>query len=85
MDRAAPRRLRVWKQFFRSRPMPELPPSRHYFNVGHTSLNTPDILASLGARELPRSTFLDHVHRAVAATPPIEWTYDENAWHHLGL
>ena len=44
-----------------------------------------DHLASLGARELPRSTFLDHVHRAVAATPPVEWTYDEKAWQHLGL
>jgi glycosyltransferase involved in cell wall biosynthesis len=46
-DRNAGRRLRVWKQFFRSRRIAELPPSRHYFNVGHTSLNTPDILASL--------------------------------------
>ena len=46
-------------------------------NTGH--------LASLGAREVPRSTFLDHVHRAVAATPPVEWTYDEKAWQHLGL
>lgn len=46
-DRNAVRRLRVWKQFFRSRRMAELPPSQHYFNVGHTSLNTPDILSSL--------------------------------------
>jgi leucyl/phenylalanyl-tRNA---protein transferase len=46
-------------------------------NTGH--------LASLGAREVPRSTFLDHVHGAVAAAPPADWTYDENAWHHLGL
>jgi leucyl/phenylalanyl-tRNA--protein transferase len=46
-------------------------------NTGH--------LASLGARELPRATFLDHVHRAVATTDPVEWTYDEKAWHHLGL
>lgn len=46
-DRNATRRLRVWKQFFRSRRMAELPASQHYFNVGHTSLNTPDILSSL--------------------------------------
>jgi len=46
-------------------------------NTGH--------LASLGARELPRSTFLDHVHRAVAAPEPADWTYDGLAWHQLGL
>ena len=46
-------------------------------NTGH--------LASLGAREIPRKAFLDHVQRAVAAPLPAEWTYDENAWHHLGL
>jgi leucyl/phenylalanyl-tRNA---protein transferase len=42
-------------------------------------------LASLGARELPRDAFLAHVQRAVAAPEPVEWTYDETAWHHLGL
>lgn len=46
-------------------------------NTGH--------LASLGARELPRNTFLTHVHQAVAAPQPLDWTYDESAWHHLGL
>ena len=46
-------------------------------NTGH--------LASLGAREVPRSTFLDHVHRAVATPQSVDWTYDETAWHHLGL
>ena len=44
------RRLRVLRQFLRSRPMNETPGGRFYFNVGHTSLNTPDILASLKAR-----------------------------------
>jgi len=67
VDRAAPRRLRVWKQFFRSRPMPELPPSRHYFNVGHTSLNTPDILASLGARGIQSIVLL---HDLIPITHP---------------
>jgi glycosyltransferase involved in cell wall biosynthesis len=44
-------RLRVWRQYFRSRPMPtRLPAAKLYFNVGHTSLNTPDILADLRAR-----------------------------------
>ena len=46
-------------------------------NTGH--------LASLGARELPRGTFLDHVHAAVATPQSVDWTYDETAWHHLGL
>ena len=46
-------------------------------NTGH--------LASLGARELPRNTFLHHVHQAVAEADPAEWTYDEFAWHQLGL
>ncbi len=67
IDRTAPRRLRVWKQFFRSRPMPELPPSRHYFNVGHTSLNTPDILASLTARGIQRIVLL---HDLIPITHP---------------
>lgn len=59
VDRNGPRRLRVWKQFFRSRRMAELPPSQLYFNVGHTSLNTPEILSALSARGI-RSIVLLH-------------------------
>lgn len=44
------RRLRVLRQFLRSRPITDIPAGRAYFNVGHTSLNTPDILASLSER-----------------------------------
>jgi glycosyltransferase involved in cell wall biosynthesis len=47
--------------------MPELPPSRHYFNVGHTSLNTPDILASLGARGIQSVVLL---HDLIPITHP---------------
>ncbi len=37
-------------------------------------------LASLGAREIPRSAFLSHVQQAVRLQPPADWTYDETAW-----
>ncbi|QBX37275.1 glycosyltransferase family 1 protein [Brevundimonas sp. S30B] len=47
---AKPSRLRVVKQYFRSRRRAETPGGDLYFNVGHTSLNTPDILAGLQAR-----------------------------------
>ena len=66
-QKAAPRRLRVWKQFFRSRAMPDLPPSRHYFNVGHTSLNTPDILLSLKTRNIQSVVLL---HDLIPITHP---------------
>lgn len=46
---AKPSRLRVVKQYFRSRRRAETPEGDLYFNVGHTSLNTPDILAGLQA------------------------------------
>lgn len=62
-----PHRLRVWKQFFRSRTMPDLPPSRHYFNVGHTSLNTPEILLSLKARNIQSVVLL---HDLIPITHP---------------
>ena len=45
-----PSRLRVVKQYFRSRRRAETPDGDLYFNVGHTSLNTPDILADLRAK-----------------------------------
>jgi len=37
-------------------------------------------LASLGAREVPRSQFLDHLSRAVATEGARGWTYDESDW-----
>ena len=46
----AKKKTRVWKQYFRSRRIAAPPPAKLYFNVGHTSLNTPDILAGLGAQ-----------------------------------
>ena len=66
-DRNVARRLRVWKQFFRSRQMPQLPPGRHYFNVGHTSLNTPDILSQLSARGVETIVLL---HDLIPITHP---------------
>jgi len=41
-------------------------------NTGH--------LASLGALEISRRQFLDHVASSSAAMAPADWTYDENAW-----
>ena len=41
-------------------------------NTGH--------LASLGAHEISRRQFLDHVSSSSAAMAPADWTYDENAW-----
>lgn len=65
--RTSQRRLRAWRQTLRSRPLPELPPGRHYFNVGHTSLETPHILSSLKARGV-----LSHVliHDLIPITHP---------------
>jgi leucyl/phenylalanyl-tRNA---protein transferase len=37
-------------------------------------------LASLGAREVPRDTFLAHVARALGAEGPRAWAYDEVDW-----
>lgn len=65
--RSRPRQLRVFKQFFRSRRMLELPPSRIYFNVGHTSLNTPGILTSLKAASIPSVVLL---HDLIPITHP---------------
>lgn len=41
-------------------------------NTGH--------LASLGAREISRAAFLEHLAIAVAAEAVAPWTYDEAAW-----
>lgn len=66
-ERRSPRQLRVLKQFFRSRRMLDLPPSRIYFNVGHTSLNTPAILTSLKAASIPSVVLL---HDLIPITHP---------------
>lgn len=63
----AKRQIRVWKQFFRSRSMPELPPGKLYINVGHSSLNTPGILSSLASRDIDRIVFL---HDLIPITHP---------------
>lgn len=44
-------------------------------NTGH--------LASLGAREIPRSDFLAHLAEAVQAPDLAAWTYDEAMWQAL--
>ena len=48
-------------------------------NTGH--------LARLGAHEISRAAFLEHVARTVqepgSASNPAEWTYDEAAWAQL--
>ncbi len=46
-------------------------------NTGH--------LASLGAHEISRAAFLDHVAHAVAEPAPRVWTYDESAWALLAV
>lgn len=66
-ERSGSRRLRVLRQFVRSRSMPELPTGRAYFNVGHTSLNTPDILASLAQAGVPSIVLL---HDLIPITHP---------------
>lgn len=42
-------------------------------------------LASLGAREIPRSEFLRHLAATVDAGPVRSWTYHESMWAQLGL
>ena len=59
--------IRVWKQFFRSRRMTELPSGKLYFNVGHTSLNSPAILQGLAARGIESVVFL---HDLIPITHP---------------
>lgn len=66
-DRTRGRRLRVLRQFVRSRAMPDIPRGRAYFNVGHTSLNTPDILDSLARSGVPSVVLL---HDLIPITHP---------------
>jgi len=61
------KKSRVWKQYFRSRRITAPPLAKLYFNVGHTSLNTPDILAGLGAQGIDRVVML---HDLIPITHP---------------
>jgi glycosyltransferase involved in cell wall biosynthesis len=61
------RRRRVWKQFFRSQWVQNLPESSLYFNVGHTGLNDPRILTELRERNIARIVFL---HDLIPITHP---------------
>jgi glycosyltransferase involved in cell wall biosynthesis len=63
----AKKKTRVWKQYFRSRRVAAPPPAQLYFNVGHTSLNTPEILTSLGAQGIGRVVML---HDLIPITHP---------------
>ncbi len=42
-------------------------------------------LASLGAHEITRQTFLTHVEQAVAEPLARDWSYDEDDWYALGI
>ena len=66
-DGKGSRRLRALRQFVRSRAMPDIPKGKAYFNVGHTSLNTPDILASLARKGVPSIVLL---HDLIPITHP---------------
>jgi leucyl/phenylalanyl-tRNA--protein transferase len=44
-------------------------------NTGH--------LASLGAHEISRAAFLEHLTRTRGEPGPADWTYDETHWAHL--
>src|SRR5690606_13387175 len=66
---APPKRIkrRVWKQYFRTRSVKAPPAARAYVNVGHTSLNTPDILTALDAGNIERVVM---VHDLIPITHP---------------
>ncbi|MFC5373549.1 glycosyltransferase family 4 protein [Brevundimonas faecalis] len=61
------KKTRIWKQYFRSRRVDTPPPAKLYFNVGHTSLNTPDILSSLTAQGIQSVVML---HDLIPITHP---------------
>jgi len=42
-------------------------------------------LASMGAREVPRSEFERHLARVLGEPPVRDWTYDPSHWAQLGL
>jgi glycosyltransferase involved in cell wall biosynthesis len=61
------RRRRVWKQLFRSQWIQNLPDSSLYFNVGHTGLGDPGLLAQLRDRGIAPIIFL---HDLIPITHP---------------
>lgn len=63
----SPRKTRVWTQYFRARRVAETPAADLYFNVGHTGLDTPDILAPLAAQGVKSVVLL---HDLIPITHP---------------
>lgn len=61
------KKARAWKQYFRAKRVSSAPPARLYFNVGHTSLNTPEILTGLEAQGIERVVML---HDLIPITHP---------------
>lgn len=60
-------KTRAWKQYFRSKRVACPPDARLYFNVGHTSLNTPKILTDLKTQGIERVVML---HDLIPITHP---------------
>lgn len=58
---------RVWRQFLNSRALPADLSGGLYFNVGHTSLNTPGILSGLAAQGTRRVVM---IHDLIPVTHP---------------
>ena len=79
-DSAPRRRLRVMRQYLRSRKTTEIPTGSAYFNVGHTSLNTPDILISLKARGVVSVVLL---HDLIPITHPEYCRPGDDAKHRV--
>jgi leucyl/phenylalanyl-tRNA--protein transferase len=42
-------------------------------------------LASMGAREIPRTDFERHLSLTLGAAPVRDWSYDVSLWEHIGL
>ena len=42
-------------------------------------------LATLGAREITRAAFEQHLSLTLGAGDVLDWTYDESMWQHLNL
>lgn len=61
------KKARAWKQYFRAKRVACPPDARLYFNVGHTSLNTPQILTDLKAQGIERVVML---HDLIPITHP---------------
>lgn len=61
------RKPRVWSQYFRARRVADLPRADRYFNVGHTGLDTPEILTQLKGEGIERIVLL---HDLIPITHP---------------